>query len=267
VVVALHLAHAREDPTKERRRQGGGGGGGDDFYAFVGRIYKDDRATPLARELLLALAYASHEHPGDGPEQWALVRRALGRSRGGQSRTVEAVIADAPRYVPPGYDDAARDPYQHVCRGPRVRPYKSRMDFSGWDSRAVSEWQERDADNFRNREKVCGDSASDIKVVEKALDTGWWTIRYFCKRHLAEAERLREQLREQNEQAPPPIPNRGGLLPSYFDSDWLSAYRKARGGRYAPPVYGLRADDWPVSGRQPDPARPRLRLVAPIGFD
>ena len=62
---------------------------------------------------------------------------------------------------------------------------------------------------------------------------------------------------------------RHGLMPSYFNSDWVEMYRWAtRNPTWEPPkVYGLRADDWPVPGKDPIavPQRARLRLVVSIG--
>ncbi|MGW3954035.1 hypothetical protein ACWEKM_24645 [Streptomyces sp. NPDC004752] len=57
-------------------------------------------------------------------------------------------------------------------------------------------------------------------------------------------------------------PDRGGLLPCYFDADWLHIYRWATTRTtWQPPAQGLRADDSPA----PPPQRPRLHLVAPPG--
>ncbi|MER5973296.1 hypothetical protein ABT112_26820 [Streptomyces sp. NPDC002055] len=65
----------------------------------------------------------------------------------------------------------------------------------------------------------------------------------------------------QNASAPAPVPNRGGLLPSYFDADFLKLYRWATTPSWQPPPYGLRADDWPIPGQEPVPQRARLRLI------
>jgi hypothetical protein len=44
--------------------------------------------------------------------------------------------------------------------------------------------------------------------------TEWRRTHWFCAHHLDHAVRLREQL-EEAPAVPEPIPNRGGLLPSY----------------------------------------------------
>lgn len=53
---ALHLAHATELPARARKRKGGGGGG-DGYDQFVARVYKDERMTSQARDLILMLAW------------------------------------------------------------------------------------------------------------------------------------------------------------------------------------------------------------------
>ncbi|MBM9510065.1 hypothetical protein, partial [Actinacidiphila acididurans] len=118
----------------------------------------------------------------------------------------------------------------------------------------------RDEEDFRNTKGICGDTASEY-VVEKLPDTGWHKLHYFCPRHQDHLTRLREQVREQNGRSPEPIPNAGGLLPSYFEADWETVYRARRGPLWKPPVYGIRADDWPIPGRDPVPPRARLRLI------
>jgi hypothetical protein len=131
---------------------------------------------------------------------------------------------------------------EQLCRGPRMRPHPA------------------GPDDFRNQLKVCGDRAQDM-VVEKDPVTGWHTNHWFCTRHHSHLARVREQVKEQNEAAPEPIPNKGGLLPCYFDSDWERLYSWAQGWEWKPPSYGYRADDWPVPGKDPIVQRARLRLV------
>ncbi|MFJ2589688.1 hypothetical protein [Streptomyces sp. NPDC087538] len=66
----------------------------------VHRIYRDRRAAPPARELLLAVAYAVAIAPGDPGRVLTTAARALGR-KGSRPRFDALVAADAPRYRPP----------------------------------------------------------------------------------------------------------------------------------------------------------------------
>ncbi|MHA4819464.1 hypothetical protein ACXZ65_34505 [Streptomyces aculeolatus] len=264
---ALHLAHAHQPPPGPKRKRNGGDGGGQDFYEFAKRVYADDRAGADARSLLLALAFAVRAEPGDGKAQWALVRQALGTppvhlvSR----RSLTALIEDdVPRYTPPEHLPGGYDPTRRTCQGPRLRPYRTRMDPSRFSARQIAAQARRDEEDWRNTEGVCGERGQ-ISVLEKQPGTGWHITHYFCNRHQAEARRVREQVREQNQRAPAPIPNQGGLLPSYFDADWLDVYRRCRGPQWEPPVYGICADDWPVPGREAVPMKARLRIASVDG--
>jgi hypothetical protein len=259
---ALHLAEVHQDPPGPKRKRKGGGGNGSGFYEYAQRIYTDDRADTEARQLLLAVAYGvTAAPPGDGTAQWDLVRQALGESsqRRSYSRLADFIKKDVPRYVPPeympGYDDTMRR-----CQAPRLRPYRSRP-WPGTTAQGVRDQEKRDAENFRNVRGVCGDPGQ-LRVVELLAGTGWRKTHYFCNRHEDHAMRVREQVRAGNEVAPKPIPNAGGLLPSYFDADWVKVYRQRRGDDWEPPVYGIRADDWPIPGKEPVAPRARLRLAA-----
>lgn len=75
---------------------------------------------------------------------------------------------------------------------------------------------------------ICG-AASHHRVLEKDPVTGWVIPHWFCKRHKDHADRVAAQVKEQGEQAPEPIPNRGGLLPCYF-----AAETSAPGGEEGP---------------------------------
>lgn len=238
---ALHLAHAHQAPVKKRRPKRTGGGDGTKFAAIAHRIYQDERANDETRKLLLAFAYAVTMAPLDEDTGiWDAARKAVNASS--YKGTLRALIReDVPRYEPPGYRHGS-DRLDRVCRGPRIRPYP-------------------DPDDWRNTMNICGAPAQD-RVLEKQLGTGWHVNHWFCRRHLDHLHRVREQVREQNAAAPDPIPNRGGLMPCYFDSDWLRVYRWAYDwDTWEPPVYGVRADDWPVPGKDPVPQRARLRLV------
>ncbi|WP_331738653.1 hypothetical protein [Embleya sp. NBC_00896] len=109
---------------------------------------------------------------------------------------------------------------------------------------------------------VCG-ARSRHTVVEKDPTTGWDIEHRYCARHHDHAERVAAQVVEQNRAAPEPVPNIGGLLACYFKADWATVYRRHSPG-WTPPIYGIRADDWPTQGRAAAPAR-GLRLVVEVG--
>lgn len=262
MTAALHLAEVHQAPSgPKRKRKDGGGGGGPEFYEYAQRIYSDDRADGEARALLLALAYAvTTAHRDDGAGQWALVEQALGKGRGGRERMSKLIRDDAPRYVPPQSQPNNWDAMLRICSAPRLRPYRSRP-WSGPTALHLADQAKRDAEDFRNTKGICGATASEY-AVEKLPGTGWHRLHYFCTAHQDHLARVREQVAPQNELAPAPIPNAGGLLPSYFTADWEAVYRQYRGEYWKPPVYGVSADDWPIPGREPVAPRARLRLAA-----
>ncbi|MER5354673.1 hypothetical protein ABT093_30620 [Kitasatospora sp. NPDC002551] len=284
---AVHLAHTHELPPgpKRKRKDGDGGGRDAELGVLVRRIYQDDRAGHESKELLLALAYALTT-PRDGERGvWAIAQDALGKSRTGRWRIAELISNDAPRYMSPVlYSHRHDGDLYRLCSAPRLRPYRDKQasahpaqlgltidldtaeegPFSDGSPSPASSAGKRDPgldEDFRNRLGVCGNDASDY-VIEKLPETGWHKVRWYCTRHRGELERVRRQLAEPNKRAPEPIPNQGGLMPCYFDSEWETVYRHVLGDRWKPPVYGMRADDWPVPGRQPVPQRARLRLAA-----
>ena len=260
MTAARHLAHVHQPPPGPKRKRKGGGGGSD-FYEFATRIYNDDRADGPARELLLAVAFAVTTAPaGDGQAQWDLVRKCLGRGRY-RERLAQLVEKDVPRYVSPEYQPGGYDGTTRRCQGPRLRPYRERVNTAGWTAQQKADQDKRDAEDFRNVRGICGDPGQH-SVLEKLPGTGWHKTHYFCNRHADQAARVREQVKESNLLAPKPIPNMGGLLPSYFDADWEKVYRHYAGLRWEPPVYGIRADDWPIPGKEPVPVRARLRLAS-----
>ncbi|MEV8335656.1 hypothetical protein [Streptomyces niveus] len=242
---ALHLAHAEQPTPASRNRTKGKGSGGETFADFARQVYSDDRATPKARELLLAFGYATmvahSEDDQDVHAVWVTARRAMGVTRTGREWRLDRAIAeDAPRY------SSGKDRSRRVCAAPRLRPHPD------------------GPDDFRNQQGICGTLADwENYALEKQAGTGWHRFHWFCKRHLDHLARVREQLREPNTLAPEPVPNRGGLLASYFDSDWLTTYRHRLGSpTWEPPVYGISADDWPTPGVEQIPPRARLRLAA-----
>lgn len=242
---------------------------------IVRAIYADKRAGPEGRELLLAVAYAVYlTEPEEGVSPLREARRALGRNRIGKTRYGDLVEADSPRYELP-YQATERCGVGPACKAPRLRPYRSRpcKPRTQPDPDLVQLSQARrlpppvvrldpgslPPHDWRTEGGVCG-AGSHHRVLEKDPRTGWVTAHWFCKRHTDHAERVAEQVREQNEAAPEPIPNTGGLLSCYFKTDWERVYR-----RYAPywtpPAYGLCADDWPEPGQALTRSRGRLRIL------
>jgi hypothetical protein len=245
---ALHLAEVHQEMVKKRRPKRTGGGNSSEFATIAHRIYQDTRADTRSRQLLLAVAYAVTMAPIDeAVPEWSSTYRAICSAIGDSIRDWGGLRSrlcdDLPRYERPG-SRLGTDRMDRLCSGPRVRPHPD------------------GPDDFRNRLKVCGAPAQDL-AVEKDLVTGWHTNHWFCTRHGDQLIRVRAQVKGQNERAPEPIPNRGGLLPCYFDSDWVELYRWAlHSDTWNPPGYGVRADDWPVPGRDPVAPRARLRLAA-----
>jgi hypothetical protein len=249
-------------------------------------IYNDRRADHEARELLLAVAYAVKLGPKEGDvSPLREARRVLGRDKNtGRVRYDALVAADAPRYKPPREAGDWGPGGAPSCMAPRLRPYKPR----GYVPRTKSEPELPEPTpirpptlppeiaefvaafaarpgattvpprDWRTEDGVCG-AQSHHRVLEKDPRTGWITAHWFCKRHKEHADRVAAQVREQNEQAPEPIPNRGGLLPVYFKADWSKVYAHYRKG-WTAPSYGLCADDWPTAEQAVK--RGRFRVMA-----
>jgi hypothetical protein len=252
----------------------------------VAAIYEDERVGHEARELLLAVAYAvdlaKREH---GVSALKVARRKLGTEGYRKARYDRLVANDAPRYELP---DQAQERCTHVtvpaCEAPRLRPYRPHPavpyvpdpdapvpirpytlppELAALKEESLSNYTPpRD---WRTEDGVCG-AASHHRVLEKDPRTGWVTAHWFCKRHKDHADRVTEQVREQNEQAPEPIPNTGGLLPCYFNADWEKVYRHYR-PRWEPPSYGLAADDWPALDNAQPVRRGRLRAISSLSLE
>jgi hypothetical protein len=270
VAAALHLAHVHQPaPDPERKRKDGNGGGGE-FDRLATRIYRDERANHEAKELLLALAFVLTHPREDDEKPFTAAKNLLGRNRIGRWRIQQLIKKDVPRYESPTYYPTGPDDALFKrCSAPRLRPFKEPVQVEQPTLLGLTEegaWQpvERPQQDFRNELKVCGADANDY-AVERLPETGWHKAHWFCNRHRGELERTRRQLVEPNMLAPKPIPNAGGLMPCYFDSDWEHVYRFYLGEHWEPPAYGLRADDWPIPGREPVPQRARLRLAAVDG--
>ncbi len=264
-------------PAKEQRPKRS-------FPELVAAIYEDARVGHESRELLLAVAYAvdlaKREH---GVSPLKIARRKLGVERGRLARYDRLVADDAPRYELPREAADWQPSGAPSCQGPRLRPYKTRSTTPQTAAeppaatplrayrplplppelaalKAHAEATYTPPRDWRTEDGVCG-ARSRHRVLEKDPRTGWVTAHWFCKRHHEHAERVAAQVKAQNEQAPEPIPNRGGLLPCYFKADWEKVYRHYR-PRWNPPVYGLAADDWPTAEQAIRPMkRSRLRVI------
>lgn len=254
------------------------------YEEIVHAIYNDKRADPPARELLLAIAYAVYlkDHEEDvSPLREA--RRVLGRSSVGKPRYGDLVKADVPRYEAP-WQATERCGTGPGCHAPRLRPYQPRPakpnepdpqapipirpyelppELAALKEYAMATYTPpRD---WRTEDGVCG-AGSHYRVVEKDPATGWVTAHWFCKRHKNHADRVTAQLRDQNEAAPEPIPNKGGLLGCYFKADWEKVYRRYR-PHWTPPSYGLAADDWPAPQEAQPRTRGRLRVIDGLALE
>lgn len=251
------------------------------FEEVVSAVYNDRRANLEQRELLLAMAYALYVSGKKGTDVIREARRVLG-SQFGIARYDNLMRSDVPRYEEPRETGDWGPSNAPCCEAPRLRPYKPRPytprsepeqpelpeptpirpyelppELAALKEYAMATYTPpRD---WRTEDGVCG-AQSHLKVIEKDPRTGWLTAYWFCKRHKGHADRVAEQVRAQNEAAPEPVPNRGGLLPCYFKADWEKVYRGHAGKYWTPPKYGLCADDWPTPG-QMAPSRGRLRMV------
>lgn len=250
------------------------------YEEIVRAIYNDPRAELEQRELLLAMAYALYVSGKKGTDVIRETRRVLG-SQFGIARYDKLMRADVPRYEEPQEAGDWGPSNAPSCEAPRLRPYRQRLgrlsepdptapvpirpyelppELAALKEQAMATYAPpRD---WRTEDGVCG-SQSHHKVIEKDPRTGWITPRWFCKRHKDHADRVADQVRAQNEAAPEPVPNRGGLLPCYFKADWEKVYRHYAGKFWEVPKYGLYADDWPTPGES-FTAHRRLRMVLSV---
>lgn len=255
------------------------------YEEFVARMYTTKR-LPGTREVALALAWLVERDPARprGADVWRRLVEICGPRRGNPrlgDRARDLVAADAPRYERLWRRTGA-------CEGPRIRPYKQRR--ARRDPNAclfdhhphigdcqftkvyVTEGYTPPPPNARDLGQECGAHAT-ICVTEADMVTGWEIDHWFCRRHSGRAEEVRQQIAERGD-APPPVPNRGGRLPLWFDADWEQIYRwgcsdagvQVWGNRnsprgWEPPYHGLRCDQWPKPDG-PIPKRPRLRVLA-----
>lgn len=253
-----------------------------EYDDLVSRVYADQDFSHGGREVALALAWALHHPPAAGEKQspWWRATGLLGRDSAYPQvhRIVQAAAEDLPWY------DTRLVHWNQVsgvCEGPRVRPYKPRRParpaaaetsfahldgtvrpYPGPEHAAVTVKPEQD-------DRVCGSHATTC-VTEYDPVTGWETPHWFCTRHRERAAEVGRQLRAAVPEPPPPIPNRGGVLPRYFAANWSDIYGRVARDAYwpgpargwEPPYHGVCRDDWPVPGKTPVPRRPRLAVVS-----
>jgi hypothetical protein len=247
VGAALHLAHAQEPAPGPGGKTKGGGGSGDGYDAIVTRVYRDDRHTPETRDLILLMAWLAARDPDRHTTTvgfWERAGNVLGRYKLGlreKPRLADLIAADLPRYAIDYRSDAWQ---RHVCAAPMIR-----------------------------RDGLCGQHATNH--TESIDANGWLSPIWYCRRHADWGRKQEAAYREARKTAPPPVPNAGGLMPSYFrnkngDQGWIEVYEWAAKWKYeswkVPEPYGLRADDWPRPDREaPQWEPPRLRLAAANG--
>jgi hypothetical protein len=233
---ALQLARTPQIPPKRK-----GGGGSDGYDDFVARVWQDSRLTPEARELLLLIVWLRRRDPklGEGKTLWGRATEILGAEKGthrSRPRLAILVNADRPRYETDWHSEAWQ---RSLCAAPMIR-----------------------------RDGACGQNATE-HALRVDPETGWGTPVWYCSRHKDFGRTVEAAHRAQ--ERPLPIPNRGGMLPSYLsatdgDAAWIRLYEWASKwchSSWKPPEgYGLVADEWPTPGADRPVSVPRLRLAA-----
>lgn len=218
------------------------------YDELCARIYADPRTREGdIRNLLLTLGWVILRDPGRRfrNHNWFTRCAQLLDGDPDDPGTLRRLVdADAPRYERPHR-------WAGPCEGPRTRAYRPR------DGRAPHPGDPRAADD-----RVCGEPSRQY-CIERDPVTGRHTQHWFCNRHRARLDEVKRRYAALD--APPPVPNRGGLLPSYFVyPGWERIYLWAR-PHWTPPAHGLRADDWPdpntATTARATPRRPRLSLI------
>ncbi|WP_331735979.1 hypothetical protein [Streptomyces sp. NBC_00057] len=209
------------------------------YDQLAARVYTERRMPTGTRDLILALGWVTLRDPRRHDPAfgiWTRTREVLNASN---ERMWQFLAEDAPRYE----HDWHADP--KGCQAPMVRV-----------------------------DRLCGRSTM-YSFSESDLRTGRFRMWGFCSRTRCQAygRGIEERAKRSHEQAPDAIPNKGGLLPLFFDWVWEPKYRKATSlipnsstCMWEPPSYGLSADEWPtVMGEEPVHAFPKLRLIASGG--
>jgi hypothetical protein len=190
------------------------------------RIYADTRFPTNELRLLAVTAVwvvGIERPPGNRWQRIMQIMRLDGY------RFWHLISEDAPRYQPPTRYGNARC---EAPKGPRART-----------------------------PGPCGKSGNQSFRVTDAT-TGAWRIASFCTGHRAYAEQVHRAERELHASGalPEPMPNTGGLLPCYINTDWPDLYTRARSS-WKPPSVGICADDWPVTALVAQAAPPKLKLI------
>lgn len=162
------------------------------------------------REFITAWFWARYEHGTVQDAVWKSLRARIRRS-GDQHYLWGLYRADAPRFEP------SWEAYRR-CEVPKTRG--------------------------PNTGEPCGRAnGTTFRVTNPA--TGEWRLATFCRQH-DEHGRAARAAEQALVNVPEPLPNTGGLLPSYIGaSNWPDMYAGARRG-WKPPYVGIVADDWPV---------------------
>ncbi|MEU3656493.1 hypothetical protein AB0E67_27530 [Streptomyces sp. NPDC032161] len=201
------------------------------YDQLAARVYAESRMPAGTRDLILALGWVTLRDPHRHDPAFSVWSRARDVLNADNRRMWQLLKDDAPRYE----HDWHADP--KGCQAPMVRV-----------------------------DRTCGRRTVD-GFAEADLATGRSRMWGFCSRPRcqAHAKAVYERARHSNAQAPEAIPNKGGLLPLFFEWNWEAKYAKADPA-WTAPSYGLSADEWPaVPGDEPVHAFPKLRLVSSNG--
>jgi len=201
------------------------------YDQLVTRVYGERRMPSGTRDLILALGWVTLRDPRRHDPTigiWTRTREVLNAD----NKTMWALLKDdAPRYE----HDWHADP--RGCQAPMVR-----------------------------LDRLCGRNTAD-GFTEADTTTGRFRLWGFCTRPRCQAygQGIYERAQRSNAAAPDPIPNKGGLLPLFFEWNWEDKYTKAKPS-WTVPTYGLSADEWPeVAGQEKPKAFDKLRLIASNG--
>lgn len=171
------------------------------------------------RALVLAIALRAHFSTGRKEVKFSEVRKMLGWT----VRQMHSTLRDdAPRYEP----DRTRS---YECANPMIR-----------------------------RDGQCGRPTSWKHLDFRDVETGEVTVRGACSRHWPELQSQHRANRADWLAAgkPTPGPNKGGVLPRYFSTDWRAVYRESG-------ALWLEGDDVPEVA----PSAPALTIVPTIDPD
>jgi hypothetical protein len=95
-------------------------------------------------------------------------------------------------------------------------------------------------------------------------DTGEWKLQGWCRNHEADGRVMWARERAMTN-VPEPMPNVGGLLPSYIKAtNWPDLY-VSQSSQWKPPYVGIVADDWPVMAKVAKPPLMKVALTSIAG--